>query len=166
MFDYFTKTSCFLVLGRCQCLIGVTYNGHGSNIAFLRNSQTIISLYFRKQIRANVQDQFCAKLHIPADFSDQNSLNWVFTMFRACPTVEFDLWLLATVPRVSLFWSGTGKLLSFRDINTLKWAIFSELQKGPDSSKSQKNVVPYSVNKVQTWICNAFVYWFYRFKYF
>ena len=56
------------------------------------------------------------------------------TMFRTRPTDEFGYQFLATVPRVSLFWSGTGIVRFLRDITTLKWAIFSELEKAGNSA--------------------------------
>ena len=60
-------------------------------------------------------------------------------MFRTFPRGEFGYLLLAAVPRMLLFWSGTGILLQFRDINTLKYAIFNVLEKAPDSPKTQKS---------------------------
>ena len=56
------------------------------------------------------------------------------TMFRTCPRDEFGYQFLATFPRVSLFWSGTGTVRDLRDIYTLKWAIFSELEKAANSA--------------------------------
>ena len=102
------------------CIIGIfTTETVGYNISIITYSCTYEFLLLTSQAaEGGLVSLYCLKL----------------TMFRTRPTDEFGYQFLATVPRVSLFWSGTGIVRFLRDINTLKWAIFSELEKAANSA--------------------------------
>ena len=95
------------------CIIGIfTTETVGYNISIITYSCT------NEAAEGGLVSLYCLKL----------------TMFRTGPTDEFGYQFLATFPRVSLFWSGTGTVRDLRDIYTLKWAIFSELEKAGNSA--------------------------------